>query len=182
MAEARICVGVIGAPRGVRGELRIKSYTAEPAALAGYGALTDESGRREFRVRVLDCQGDMLVARIEGVEDRDAAEALKGVRLYVARAALPAPGEDEYYEADLIGLAAETVDGTALGTVRAVKDFGAGPLLELVPRGGRPVLVPFTRAVVPVVDLAGRRVVVDPPPGLLDGDEALDETLGEDRR
>jgi 16S rRNA processing protein RimM len=171
MADERICVGVIGAPRGVRGELRVKSFTAEPEAMAGYGPLTDESGRREFRLRLLDRQGDMLVARIEGIDDRDAAEALKGVRLYVARAALPAPGEDEYYEADLVGLGAEATDGTALGTVRSVQDFGAGPLLELVLGDGRPVLVPFSRAVVPVVDLAGRRVVVDPPPGLLDGEE-----------
>jgi 16S rRNA processing protein RimM len=169
MAEERICVGVIGAPRGVRGELRVKSFTAEPTALAGYGPLTDESGRREFRLRMLGRQGDMLVVRIDGVDNRDAAEALKGIRLYVARAALPAPGEDEYYQADLVGLSAQAVDGTALGTVRAVEDFGAGPLLELVLGDGRPVLVPFTRAVVPVVDLAGRRVVVDPPPGLLDG-------------
>jgi 16S rRNA processing protein RimM len=151
--------------------LRVKSFTAEPEAMAGYGPLTDESGRREFRLRLLDRQGDMLVARIEGVDDRDAAEALKGIRLYVARAALPAPGEDEYYEADLVGLGVEAVDGTALGAVRSVQDFGAGPLLELVLGDGRPVLVPFSRAVVPVVDLAGRRVVVDPPPGLLDGEE-----------
>ncbi|HVO14483.1 MAG TPA: ribosome maturation factor RimM, partial [Alphaproteobacteria bacterium] len=118
MADRRICLGVIGAPRGVRGELRVKSYTADPEALAGYGPLTDVSGRRAFRLRVLDRKGDMLVARIDGVNDRDAAEALKGIRLYVARDALPAPEADEYYQADLLGLRAETRDGTALGTVR----------------------------------------------------------------
>jgi 16S rRNA processing protein RimM len=171
MAEERLCVGVIGAPRGVRGELRVKSYTADPAALAGYAPLTDESGRREFRLTLLEAKGDMLVARIEGVADRDAAEALKGVRLYVARAALPPAGEGEYYQADLIGLRAETRDGAALGTVRAVEDFGAGPLLEIALGDGRSVLVPFTDAVVPVVDLGAGRVVVDPPPGLLDGEE-----------
>ena len=168
MADERICLGVIGAPRGVRGELRIKSFTGEPAALAGYGPLTDESGRREFRLRVIESQGDMLVARIDGVGDRDAAEALKGVRLYVARSVLPAPEADEYYQADLIGLRAETADGEALGTVRAVEDFGAGPLLDLALADGRSVLVPFSRAVVPEVDMAGGRVVIDPPPGLLD--------------
>jgi 16S rRNA processing protein RimM len=174
MAEERICVGVIGAPRGVRGELRVKSFTAEPEALAGYGPLTDESGRRTFRLRLLDRQGDMLVARIEGVGDRDAAEALKGVRLYVARAALPAPDEGEFYQADLVGLRAEAVDGAALGTVNAVEDFGAGPLLELALADGRLVLVPFTEGVVPVVDMAGGRVVIDPPAGLLDaaGDDS----------
>ena len=169
MADERICVGVIGAPRGVRGEVRIKSYTAEPDALARYGPLTDESGRREFRLSVVDRQGDMLVARIEGVGDRNAAEALKGIRLYVARAALPAAGEDEYYQADLIGLRAETPEGGPLGTVRAVEDFGAGPLLEIVLGDGRPVLVPFTEAVVPVVDIGAGRVVIDAPPGLLEG-------------
>jgi 16S rRNA processing protein RimM len=175
MAEERICVGVIGAPRGIKGELRVKSFTAEPEAVAGYGPLTDESGRREFRLRMLGRQGDMLVARIAGVDDRDAAAALTGVRLYVARAALPAPGSDEYYQPDLIGLAAEAVDGTPLGTVRAVEDFGAGPLLELALADGRPVLVPFTRATVPVVDMAGRRVVIDAPAGLLDADAAAPE-------
>jgi 16S rRNA processing protein RimM len=180
MAEERICVGVIGAPRGVKGEVRVKSFTAEPEAVAGYGPLTDESGRREFRLRLLDRQGDMLVARIEGVGDRDAAEALKGVRLYVARSALPPPGADEFYEADLIGLTVQGIDGTALGTVRSVENFGAGPLLEIVLGDGRPVLVPFTLAVVPVVDIAGRRVVIDPPPGLLDAE--ADTDAGQDER
>jgi 16S rRNA processing protein RimM len=171
MADERLCIGVIGAPRGVRGEVRVKSYTAEPAALAGYRPLTDESGRREFRLKVLESRGDMLVARIEGVADRDAAEALKGVRLYIARAALPPAGADEYYQADLIGLGAETKDGAALGTVKAVEDFGAGPLLEIALGDGRSVLVPFTDAVVPVVDLAAGRLVVDPPAGLLERED-----------
>lgn len=168
MADERLCVGVIGAPRGVRGELRVKSYTADPAALAGYGPLTDESGRREFRLTVLESKGDMLVARIEGVAGRDAAEALKGVRLYVARRALPPAGEGEYYQVDLIGLRAETPEGAPLGTVSAVEDFGAGPLIEIVLGDGRPVLVPFTDAVVPAVDLGAGRLVVDAPPGLLE--------------
>jgi 16S rRNA processing protein RimM len=171
MADERLCLGVIGAPRGVRGELRVKSYAADPAALAGYGPLTDESGRRAFRLTVIESKGDMLVARIAGVADRDAAEALKGVRLYVARAALPPAGAGEYYEADLIGLSAETKNGAALGTVTAVEDFGAGPLLEIGLGDGRSVLVPFTEAVVPVVDVGAGRLVVDAPPGLLDGDE-----------
>jgi 16S rRNA processing protein RimM len=175
MADRRICLGVIGAPRGVRGELRVKSYTADPEALAGYGPLTDVSGRRAFRLRVLDRKGDMLVARIDGVNDRDAAEALKGIRLYVARDALPAPEADEYYQADLLGLRAETRDGTALGTVRAVEDYGAGPLLELALEDGRLMFVPFSDAVVPVVDVAGGRVVIDPPAGLLD---AADDESG----
>jgi 16S rRNA processing protein RimM len=104
---------------------------------------------------------------LAGIEDRDRAEALRGLRLYVPYAALPAPGEDEFYHADLIGLEAVLPDDTILGRVRAVHDFGAGDTLEIDRSVGQPVVVPFTRAVVPVVDIAGGRLVIDPPPGLL---------------
>jgi 16S rRNA processing protein RimM len=110
-----------------------------------------------------------VLARIAGVADRDAAERLKGVRLYVSRDVLPAPGEEEYYHADLLGLRVDLGDGSELGRIRAVHDFGAGDTLEVMRPEGGVVMVPFTRAVVPVVDLAAGRLVVDPPPGLLDG-------------
>jgi 16S rRNA processing protein RimM len=123
-------------------------------------------------------KGQVLV-RLEGVADRTAAEAMRGVRLYVPRDALPAmEDEDEFYHADLIGLAAVLADGTEIGKVRAVFDFGAGDSLELSHTAtGKPLLVPFTREVVPVIDVAGGKVVVDPPPGLLgdngeNGDDA----------
>jgi len=110
----------------------------------------------------------VLLARLSGVEDRNQAEALRGLRLYLPRAALPEPEPDEYYHADLIGLAATLADGTPVGRVRAVHDFGAGASLELDRSDASPVLVPFTRGIVPIVDLAAGRLVLDPPPGLLD--------------
>jgi 16S rRNA processing protein RimM len=169
-AGARICMGIVGAPHGVRGAVRIKSFTDAPEAIADYGALEDESGERRFTLRVVGAaKGDgMVIAQVSGVADRDRAEALRGLRLYALRAALPAPEEDEYYHADLVGLAAELADGTALGTVIAVHDFGAGDMIEVAREKGPQVLVPFTRAVVPVVDIAGGRLIVEPPAGLFD--------------
>jgi 16S rRNA processing protein RimM len=163
-------MGIVGAPHGVRGAVRIKTFTEEPEAIARYGALEDESGERQFALRVIGgAKGDgMVIAEVAGVADRDRAAALRGLRLYAPRAALPAPAEDEFYHADLVGLAAELAGGTALGKVVAVHDFGAGDLLEIAREGGQPVLVPFTRAAVPVVDVAGGKVVLDPPDGLFD--------------
>jgi 16S rRNA processing protein RimM len=169
-AGARVCLGVVGAPHGVRGEVRIKSFTEEPGAIASYGALEDESGERCFTLHVVGtAKGDgMVIAKLSGVTDRDRAEALRGLRLYLPRAALPPTGDDEFYHADLVGLAAVLQDGTKLGRVIAVHDFGAGDMLEIARDAGQPVLVPFTRATVPVVDLGGGQIVLDPPEGLFD--------------
>ena len=166
----RVCMCVIGAPHGVRGAVRIKSFTDDPAAIAGYGALWDEQGKRQFKLRVIGAtKGDgMVIATLSGIDDRDAAEALRGLRLYLPRAAFPAIEEDEFYHADLVGLAAELQDGTLLGRVIAVHDFGAGDMLEIARSEGQPVLVPFTRAAVPIVDASGGRVVIDPPNGLFE--------------
>jgi 16S rRNA processing protein RimM len=167
----RVLVGVVAAAHGVRGLVKVKSYTAVPADIAAYGPLADETGRRRVGLQVMSAAGaGTLVCRIDGVADRDAAEALKGLRLYVDRAALPAPEAEEYYHADLIGLAAELPDGTPFGRVVAVQNHGAGDILEIERPEGRPPVVdlPFTRAAVPVVDVAGGRVVVDPPPELLE--------------
>ena len=167
-SQQRVCVGIVTGAHGVRGAVRLKSFTAEPGDVARYGALEDESGERHFSLRSVGKAKGVVIARIAGVADRDAAEALRGLRLYLPRAALPPPGEDEYYHADLIGLAAVLADGTRIGEVRAVHDFGAGDTLEILRSAGPPAMVPFTRAIVPVVDLAAGRLVVDPPPGLLD--------------
>lgn len=166
--EKRVCVGVISGAHGVRGAVRVKSFTADPADVAAYGPLADETGGREFRLRLVGNAKGVLIARIAGIEDRDQAEVLRGLRLYLPRAALPPTEEDEYYHADLIGLEAALVDGTPVGELRAVHDFGAGDTLEIVRASGPPLMVPFTRAVVPVVDLDAGRLVIDPPPGLLD--------------
>jgi 16S rRNA processing protein RimM len=167
-SQLRVCLGVVGAPHGVRGAVRIKSFTAEPEAIARYGALEDESGQRHFTVRVTGNAKNVLIAELSGVADRDAAEAVRGLRLYAARAALPPTEEDEFYHADLEGLDAVRTDGDPVGRVIAVHDFGAGDMLEIARDEGQPILVPFTRAAVPVVDIAGRRVVIDPPEGLFD--------------
>lgn len=166
--SARICLGIITGAHGIRGRVRVKSFTADPEAIVGYGPLSDESGARRFDLELVGAQKGVLIARIKGVDDRNAAEALRGLRLYVRRAALPEPGDDEFYEADLIGLAATREDGTLFGTIRAVNDFGAGASLEIEDVAGKMVLVPFTNAAVPVVDITNKRVVVVPPIGLLD--------------
>ena len=161
-------LGVITGAHGVKGEVRVKSFTAEPGAVAGYGPLEDDEGRRRFALAVRGTVRGQLIARVEGVLDRNAAERLTGTRLYVSRGALPEPAADEYYHADLVGLAVLLKDGGALGRVRAVHDFGAGGNLEVEKPDGGVVLVPFTEQVVPEVDLAQGRLVVDPPAGLLD--------------
>ena len=169
----RICVGIITSAHGVRGAVRVKSFTADPKDVARYGPLEDESGERRLSLGLMRSAKGVVVCRIGGVADRDSAEALRGLRLYLPRAALPPTAEEEYYHADLIGLEALLADGTMLGQVRAIHDFGAGDTLEIVRRAGPPAMVPFTRAIVPVVDLAAGRLVVDPPPGLIEpvGDE-----------
>ena len=158
-----VCLGRIVGAHGVRGIARIKSYTAEPHDLAAYGALSDEPGTRRFAVTVTGRARGVLLARIDGVDDRDSAAALVGTGLYVARAALPPTEGDEYYHVDLIGLRAETEAGAALGTVRAIHDHGAGPIIEIQPPDGPPALVPFTRERVPTVDIEAGRVVVAAP-------------------
>jgi 16S rRNA processing protein RimM len=177
--DARVCVAVIGAPHGVRGAVRIRCFTEDPDAVAAYGVLETESGKRLSLARVGVAKGGIL-AEIDGVTDRNAAALLRGTRLFVPRSALPEPEEEEYYYDDLIGLAVETVDGRPVGEVRAVHDYGAGDILEVAAgttarardrQGGRrprPVLVPFTREIVPEVRLDERRIIIDPPPGLLE--------------
>jgi len=167
-AAKRVCVGVVAGPHGVRGALRIKSFTAEPGDVANYGPLEDESGERHFKLHRIGSAKGVVIVKVTGVVDRDRAEALRGLRLYLPREALPAPDEDEFYHADLIGLEAQLPDGSLIGRVRAVHDFGAGDTLEIDPIDGKSIMVPFTRAVVPVIDLAAGRLVIDPPPGLID--------------
>ena len=166
--EPRVLMGVVTGAHGVRGLLRVKSFAGEPKDIAAYGPLEDEAGSRRFPLEVVGAAKGVLIMRLAGVADRDAAERLKGQRLYLLRAALPEPETEEYYHADLIGLAVELAAGGPLGRVRAVHDFGAGDSLEIECADGRVVMVPFTRAIVPVVDIAQGRVVVDPPAGLFE--------------
>ena len=162
--EPKICVGVVVGAQGIKGAVRIKPFTETPEAIAAYGPVTDEQGARRFEVRIVGQARGVVTAELSGVKDRNAAEALKGLRLYVARAALPEPEAEEFYHSDLIGLAAWRADGTSIGRVAAVLDHGAGTYLEIAPEdGGRPLIVPFTRAAVPVVDLGAGRLVIEPP-------------------
>jgi 16S rRNA processing protein RimM len=174
-AEKQVCVGVITGPQGVGGAVRIKSFTARPEDIAGYGPLADAGGTRRLELQLVGAAKGVLIGRLAGVEDRNRAESLRGLCLYLPRAALPPPDPEEYYHADLIGLDAVLGDGTPLGRVRAVHDFGAGDTLEIERSGAPPAMVPFTRAVVPVIELDAGRLVVEPPPGLLDdvGEEPL---------
>lgn len=161
MSSRQILVGVFGAPHGIRGELRLKSYTEEPVGIAKYGALASEDGRQSFTIEAARPLKDgILVVRVKGVQDRTAAERLTNIRLFVDRARLPAAGDDEFYHADLVDLRAETEEGRALGRVVSLQNFGAGDMLEIAPPVGDTIFVPFTKAFVPVVDLGAGRLVI----------------------
>lgn len=163
MASAgRICVGAIAGAFGVRGEVRLKSFTSEPGDIASYGPLTTEDGKRAFTIGLTRPVTGGFGARLSGVDTREAAEALKGTTLWAPREALPNLPDDEFYHADLIGLEVVDTGGQVLGRVRAIYDHGAGDILEVV--GGQQVLLlPFTLAVIPTVDLTAGRIVADPP-------------------
>lgn len=167
-----VLVGSFGAAVGLKGEVRVQSFTADPAAIAGYGPLLSEDGRA-FEIVSLRQNAGGLVARVAGVATREAAEGLKGLPLHVPRGRLPAGGGAEYYRADLVGLRAVTADDAGFGLIVSVQNFGAGDLLEIAPEGGAggTILLPFTKEAVPVIDIDGGRVVVAPPPGLLEPTE-----------
>jgi len=169
----RVCLGQFGAAHGVRGEIRLHSFTADPSAIASYGPLQSEDGR-VFEIEAMRPAKDHFVARVSGIADRNAAELLKNIKLYVPRERLPAPDEpDEFYHADLIGLAVVDREGQKLGTVVAVHNFGAGDLIEMKPEGvSKTELLPFDEFHVPVVDIAAGKLVAVPPQ---DSDEASDE-------
>jgi 16S rRNA processing protein RimM len=162
----RILLGRIAGAHGIRGEVLIKTFTRTPENIGAYGPLSDQSGARTFTIESTRATPKGVVARIQGVADRNGAEALKGVELHVAREKLPTAADDEFYHADLIGLLAVDPRGETIGEIVAVQNFGAGDLLEIRLAGtGRTELVPFTEAMVPEVDVAGGRVVVAMPEG-----------------
>lgn len=182
MPADRILLGVIGRPHGVHGHLRVTSHTADPADLTTYGPLFDDRGRR-FTLRWLGAGLVEVAEHVNGTEikvaDRAAAEKLTNTRLYVERASLPPPEEDEFYLADLVGLIAMDTSGTTIGTVTAVHDYGAGASLEIARPNVPSLLVPFSRAAVPVVDVSGARVVVEENLAREAGEVELRNTEGE---
>lgn len=162
-----VCVGAVAGAFGVRGEVRLKSFTAEAEAIAEYAPLMTEDGSRSFDVRVTRSIKNGLAVRLSGVATKEDADALKGLKLYVPRDRLPELPEDEYYHADLIGVEVRDTGGTVLGRVKSVQNHGAADLLEIHGPGLKTtVLLPFTLEVVPTVDLAAGRIIADPPDGL----------------
>jgi 16S rRNA processing protein RimM len=168
--SAPICVARIGAAHGVRGAVKLWTFTEDPLAVKHYGPLTTKDGTRQFEVTHAREARDHLVATLKGIATREEAERLNGVELYIARDKLPETDEGEYYHADLIGLAAVTAADAPIGRVIAIHNFGAGDIIEIAPPHGATMLLPFTNAVVPTVDLAGGRVVIELPPEI-DGDD-----------
>lgn len=161
----RVELGVVSGAHGVRGAVRIRPFTDRPEAVAAYGPLSDEAGTRAFTLNVQRVEKGQVIARIDGIGEREAAEALKGTRLFVDRAALPDdPDPDSFYRHDLIGLEAVDAGGAVLGTVTALENFGAGDLLEIsFPGRTGTDFVPFTRAFVPRVDVAAGRITLELP-------------------
>jgi 16S rRNA processing protein RimM len=168
---SQICVARIGAAHGVRGAVKLWTVTEDPLAVKHYGPLSTKDGARQFEVTHVREAKDHLVATLKGVASREDAERLNGIELYIARDKLPETDEDEYYHADLIGLAAVNAANEAIGRVIAIHNFGAGDIIEIAPASGPTLLLPFTNAVVPTVDLANRRVVIELPQ-VIEGDDA----------
>lgn len=162
-----ICVAAIAGAFGVHGEVRLKSFTAIPEDVTTYGHLSTEDGSRSFDVELTRRVKNGFAARLTGIKTKEQADALRGIQLFAPRAALPSLPDDEFYHADLIGLSVFDTGGTLLGTVRSVQNHGAADLLEIHGPGLKTtVLLPFTKAAVPTVDLAAGRIVADPPDGL----------------
>jgi len=169
MSDSRVIVGAIAGAFGVKGEVRLKSFCADPAAIANYTPLYSKDGRRFATVVLTGAASNALTARIDGVTTKEEADALKGTELYAERDQLPSLPDDEFYHADLIGLPVYDAGGQLLGKVKAVLNHGASDLLEIhIPGAKSTVLLPFTNAAVPTVNLAAGRIVADPPAGLFD--------------
>lgn len=167
MSDKRVLLGRCGAAHGIKGEVRVKPFTAEPGGIAAYGPLQLEDGSRDLEIERMRDGDTVLIVKFRGIDDRNAAESLNGIGLTVAREAMPETDDEEtFYLADLIGLSVEDVSGKHVGDIANVVDFGAGDLIEIQPPQGASVYLPFSAAFVPTVDLAGRRVVIDPPDDL----------------
>lgn len=162
-----VCIGAVAGAHGIRGEVKVKPFTEDPLAVGDYGPVLTNKGLT-LELQPLRVQGTAVVVRIDGVDDRNKAEALRGQRLYVPRAALPEPDEDEFYHADLLGLPVVDGTGNRLGTVATIQDFGAGDMIEVAFDGGGSAFLPFTREVVPTVDIKAGHLVAVPPEGWLD--------------
>ena len=176
-SSARVAVGVFGAPHGVRGEIKIKSYTGDPLAIAAYTPLTDQNGQRRFVLKkARSLKDDLLIVTVEGVTDRDAAARLTNLELYALREHMPEAEEDEFYHADLIGLKAVDEDNTEMGVVLALHNFGAGDIIEIKPKTGGPsLMLPFTKKIVPSIDLEKGSLTLVMPEEIAGDEEGEEE-------
>jgi 16S rRNA processing protein RimM len=158
-----VCVAQVATAHGVRGALKLRCFTEDPASVAAYGAVCDAHGRELFRLRIIGQSRTGVIVKAEGIDSREAAEALRGLDLYIPRDRLPDTDTDEFYHSDLVGLAAFDAEGARCGEVVAVQNYGAGDLLEVRLDAGETILVPFTENAVPSIDLDGGRLVIVPP-------------------
>lgn len=173
ISDKHILLGVIGAAHGIKGEVRLKSYTEDPHAIATYGPLQMGDGTQSLIIVSARLQKSMLIVKIKGIDDRNQAEGLNGVKLFVERSQLPAVGDDdEYYHTDIIGLKALTLEGEELGVVIAIPNFGAGDLLEIAPKRGETLFIPFRHENVPEIDVINGHLIIVP---LADNDEEVEE-------
>lgn len=161
--EAWICVAAVATAHGVRGALKLRCFTENPEDVAAYGPLFDRTGKPLFEISIVGSAKGGVIAKASGVDDRDAAEALRGMELFVPRSSLPEPDDDEFYYEDLQGMVAVDVASKRIGVVRQVVNYGAGDLLEIERDAGGIQILPFDRETVPVIDLSGRQVTVRPP-------------------
>ena len=159
----RVCIGVVTGLHGLKGEVKLKSFTAEPKDVAAYGPVANKSGEQSFEIRIISSSQKGLIAELSGVNDRNAAEAIQGTELYVSRDKLPELEEDEFYYSDLIGLPVEHIDGGAIGIVSLVDNYGAGEVMEVELKDGGTEMFLMSRDVVPEIDLENGRIVVNPP-------------------
>ena len=159
----KVCLGTIVGSQGLKGAVRIRSYTANPEDIGSYGLLSDKTGKSEFRIRVLKSTKKGIIAELSGIRDRSASDEIKGLELFVERIVLPELEDGEFYFSDLIGLDVEKEDGQSIGRIKSMNNFGAGDVVEVVLFGGETLILPFTHETVPVIDVEGARVVVNVP-------------------
>ncbi len=169
MSEAMIIIGALAGAFGVKGEVRLKSFTSDPEAIEKYSPLFTEDGSRVFEVRLTGQLKNMLSAKLSGVHTKEQADSLRGLQLFVPRSKFPQLTDDEFYYADLVGLHVVNAAGAELGQIKAVQNHGATDLLEILTEGeDQSVLLPFTRINVPTVDIGAGKIIIDPPDGLFD--------------
>lgn len=169
MSDTMVLVGAIAGAFGVKGEVRLKSFTSEPEDIASYGPLFTEDGSQSFQVRLSGRLKNALSARLSGISSKEQADRMKGMKLFVPREAFPQLPDDEFYHADLIGLSVYDTGGGEIGAVKAVLNHGATDLLELrLTASNETALLPFTRDYVPTVDMVARKLIIDPPNGLIE--------------